>query len=99
MYIYMYIYIYIYIYTCITLRPVSQIRLSLLRFVGPKSPGRFPESMRIKPLKLKILLESNPSDPEAWYRDWLYPVSLNADLKRGLRDETLDIICRCVLSY
>ena len=43
-----------------TLRPISLLRLSLLRFVGSKFPGNSPMDMRIPPLKLKILLESNP---------------------------------------
>ena len=43
------------------IRPVSLLRLSLLRFVDSKFPGNeFPVGARITPLKLKLLLESNP---------------------------------------
>ena len=41
------------------LRRISLLRLSLLRLLDPNS-GKFPTDMRILPLNIKILLESNP---------------------------------------
>ena len=42
------------------IRPISLLRLSLLRFLDSKISGEFPVVMRIPPLRIKILLESNP---------------------------------------
>ena len=42
------------------LRPISLLRLSLLRLLDSDSPGNFPMGMRIPPLTFKIKLESNP---------------------------------------
>ena len=42
------------------LRPVSLLRLSLLRFVDSNFPKTVPMDMRIPPLKIKFLLESDP---------------------------------------
>ena len=72
-YIYMcvYIYIYIYIYTYrvslgqtlqffVLVRPVSLLRIFPTKIRWLKLSGRFPVGMRIPPLEIKILLESNP---------------------------------------
>ena len=47
------------------LRPISLLRLSLLRFVDSKSPGNSPMDMRIPSPKVKILLESDLRNPES----------------------------------
>ena len=49
-------------------RPISLLRLSLLRFLDSKLSGRFPMDMRIPPLETKILLESNPRKPRILVR-------------------------------
>ena len=44
----------------VRVRPASLLRLSLLRFVDSRFPGYSQKSLRIPPLKSKIVLESNP---------------------------------------
>ena len=44
----------------VEIRPISLLRISLLRFVDSTFFLEFPMDMRIPPLKIKILLESNP---------------------------------------
>ena len=45
---------------CGDVRPISPLRLSLLRFRDSKSQGNSLWDMRIPPLNIKFLLESNP---------------------------------------
>ena len=61
MYIYIYVLIvyYVILYCLNSLRPISLLRLSPLRFLDSKLPGD-PVDMRIPPLKMTILLEPNP---------------------------------------
>ena len=41
-------------------RPISLLRIALLRFVDSKFAGEIPLDMRIPPLRMNIMLESNP---------------------------------------
>ena len=73
LYIYIYIYIYIHIHTSVAddgaayiLHPISLLGLSMLRFVDSKPPGNSLRIMRVPPLTIKILLESNPLQSYAW---------------------------------
>ena len=42
------------------IRPISLLRLSLLRLLASNFPGMFPTDLRIPPRNIKILLEPNP---------------------------------------
>ena len=46
--------------TC-PLRPISLLRLSLLKFVDSKLPGKFPMGLGIPPLEIEIMVGDWPS--------------------------------------
>ena len=47
------------------LRPISLRQVSLLRLLDSNFPGRSPTDMRIPPLKIKAMLQSNPAKSNA----------------------------------
>ena len=48
------------VFSRMPVRPISLLRISLLRLLDSSFPGKFPIDMRIPPLSINILLESNP---------------------------------------
>ena len=57
-------------------RPISLLRLSLLRLLDSDFPGNSLMGLGIPPLKLKILLESNPLISRILVRSLAVPASL-----------------------
>ena len=67
-------------------RLVSLLRLSLLRFRRLETSGKFPLGLRIPPLEIKILLESNPLKSRILVRGLaIRPISLFWQLPDGVR--------------
>ena len=61
------------------IRPISLLRLSLLRTVDTTLPGEFPMGLRIPPLNIYIMLELNPLKSRILVRRWAVP---NVDPRR-----------------